>query len=548
MSISDRRSGGSIGKPSKSGHTTCFLNGTIRTQDPGQPLAEALVQQEGRICYVGSNREAKSFARAGARTIDLGGRLVLPGFIDGHAHLVWGGEQLQGIHLGGTLSREQFRQRIAEFVFDHKGEWITGSGWDHQQWSPPVLPTKQLIDEVSPDTPVLVRRLDSHIGLANSLALRRAGITAATPDPKGGTIVRDPATGEPTGVLKDAALELVAAAIPPPSPRAIEAALLGAQRHAFTLGVTSVHDITQRSDLEAYRRMEHAGLLRIRIHARLPLALINELIEEGVQPGSGSDLLKIGSLKAFSDGSLGAGTALFFDPYTDDPTATGLAMEMLSSGDLLRLGRVADLHGFQLSIHAIGDKANSLVLSLFEEIARSGPVRDRRFRIEHAQHVRQDDIPLFARGGVIVSAQPYHLVDDGVWAEKRIGRERMRTTYAFRSFLDAGVRVCFGSDWTVAPLDPLAGLYAAVTRRTADGKHPDGWIPGERIRVEDAVRCYTVNAAYAAFEEDTKGMLRRGMLADLVVLSEDIYPQEPDTLNNARVLMTVLDGQIVYEA
>jgi predicted amidohydrolase YtcJ len=528
-------------------NTCCFFNGIVRTQNGRHPLASAVVTKKGRIAFVGNTPDAISLAGPSADAHDLGGRLLLPGFIDNHTHFVWGGTHLLGIDLRGCRSMAAFKRTIGEVVARRRGRWVTGGDWDQEAWEIKRLPSREWVDDVSPDTPLFVQRFDGHMALANSVALTMAGITRDTADPVGGLIERDPGTGEPTGILKDSAMDLVAGIIPKQTPAEMERAVVEAQAHAMRNGITSIHDITLPEHLEVYRKMEREGTLTCRIYTRLPISGYEELVRQGIRAGHGSDLLKTGSLKAFSDGSLGSGTALFFDPYLDDPTNAGLAMEIVTNGDLRRWALDADKNGLQLSIHAIGDKANHMVLSLFQEIVGVNPPWDRRFRIEHAQHVRAEDIPLFRTLGVIVSAQPYHAVDDGVWAERRIGAERLKTTYAFRSFMDAGVTVCFGSDWTVAPLDVLAGIHAAVTRSTLDGQNAGGWIPEQKVTVEQAVRCYTVNNATAAFEEHVKGTIEVGKLADLVILNEDIYSIDPSRINRAHVDMTVFGGQIVYE-
>jgi len=525
----------------------CFVNGKVWTLDARSPVAEAVVTKGKLIAFVGSSAEAERRSGTGARRIDLGGRLVLPGFIDGHTHLLQGGFHLQGIDLRDVKSSSEFTEKIGSYVTSHPGTWVTGGDWDEQAWKKPQLPRRQWIDTVTGATPVFVQRLDGHMALANSAALQRAGISGRTPDPPGGVIEREPGTGEPTGILKDAAMNLVTEVIPPPTEEDMARALDIAMRHASRFGVTTVHDITLPEHLPLFQKFEEERRLTVRIYTRLPIAGVDGLIAHNIHHAHGTDLLKLGSLKAFADGSLGSGTALFFEPYLDDPTHAGLAMDIVTDGRLRRWAFDADRQKLQLSIHAIGDRAIDTILSLFEDIVAQNPPWDRRHRIEHAQHVRRPDLERFRRLGVIVSAQPYHCVDDGVWAEKRIGHERAQTTYAFRSFMEAGVTVCFGSDWTVAPLDPIAGIHAAVTRRTADGAHPGGWIPGERVGVEDAVRAYTLNGAYAAYEERTKGSIEVGKLADLVVLSRDIFTLEPERIREAEVDMTMFDGRVVYE-
>jgi len=527
--------------------TTLYHNGIVHTQDATHHRAEALVIKGNRIQFVGSNAEARALAGQGARLVDLGGRLMLPGFIDGHVHFVWGGRHLLGIDLRACSTPKEFRNKVESYAAIHRGRWVIGGTWDHEVWPTKQLPTRQLIDDVTVGTPVFVQRLDSHMGLANSLALQLAGITAATPDPPGGMIERNPDSGEPTGILKDLAMNLMQAVIPKPSPMELEQAVLEAQQEARRNGITSVHDITMPEDYAAFQTLEQNRKLTVRIYTRLPIAGYRELAREGIQAGHGSPFLKVGSLKAFSDGSLGASTAWFFGPYLNDSTTAGLPMDIVTNGQLLSWALEADRDRLQLSIHAIGDRANRYVLDIADRISSNNASWDRRFRVEHAQHVRPEDIPLFRKFNVIVSAQPYHVIEDGAWAESRIGRERVSSSFTFRSFIDAGVTLCFGSDWTVAPLDAIAGIYAAVTRRTLDGKNPDGWIPAQKLTVDEAVRCYTINNAYAAFEEHEKGTLEPGKLADLVVVSRDLYSLDPSELRDAVVDMTIVDGNVVYE-
>jgi len=520
----------------------CFLNGIVHTVNPLLPRAEAVVTRGTRIVFVGTSSAARRFAGEGAEVIDLQGRLLLPGFIDDHVHFVLGGTQVDGLNLRGCTSTAAFIAGVGAYVRSRRGMWVTGGDWDQEAWETKTLPRKEWIDPVSADTPVFLPRFDWHMALANTAALERAGITRDTPDPPGGKIERDATTGEPTGIVKDAAMDLVLGVVPKPAFHDLEHAVLKALGEARRAGVTSVHDIAEEAHIPVYKKLEGEGKLTCRIYARLPLAGYQKLMRERARHAHGDELVKVGSMKAFADGSLGSNTAWFFEPYLNEPV-TGLAMEVLTSGQLRTWAMDADRHGLQLSIHAIGDRANDAVLGIFEEIVRTNPPWDRRFRIEHAQHVRRSDVARFAALGVIVSAQPYHCIDDGVWAETRIGPERAATTYAFKTFLDAGVRVCFGSDWTVAPLNPLLGIHAAVTRATLDGKRPEGWTPAERLTVEEAVRCYTINNAYASFEEQLKGSIEAGKLADMVVLSEDIFALPPEAIKDVRVEMTVVGGE-----
>jgi hypothetical protein len=522
-----------------------FINGKIYTVNEKLPFAEAVITQGEKILFVGSQRDAEELIEKNTKKIDLKGRLMLPGFIDNHTHFTHGGFYLLGIDLRPAKSTQEFKQLIKEYINQHEGKWVTGGYWDHEQWEINNLPTKEMIDDFSPNTPIFISRFDGHMALANSYALKLAGITKDTPSPEGGLIVKDKKTGEPTGILKDLAKDLIDPIIPEPSLEEYKQATLRALQEARENGITSIQDITHKNDLTTYQNLEKEGLLSCRIYTRLPISEYKDLVNSEIQVGSGSDKLKIGSLKEFADGSLGSSTALFFEPYDQDPSTCGLAMDVVTDGRLKERSFDADKNKLQLSIHAIGDNANYLMLNMFEEIIDVNPKWDRRFRIEHAQHVRFEDILRFAKLGIIASVQPYHCIDDGVWAEKRIG-DRIKYTHPYKSFLDANVKTCFGSDWPVAPLNAIYGIYAATTRRTLDDNNPNGWIPEQKISVEDAIRCYTINNAYAAFEENIKGSIEVGKLADLVVLSDDIFSINPVKIKDVKVDMTVFDGKIIY--
>ncbi|CAN5632288.1 amidohydrolase [soil metagenome] len=523
-----------------------LTGGVVWTGVADAPPAEAVALRDGRIIAVGSDTEVRRFAGAATRVIELAGRMVVPGLADNHTHFMSGGFQLASVDLRDAATPAEFGDRIGAFARSlPAGEWILGGDWDHELWPGAPLPDRAWFDDVTPDHPVAVNRLDGHMLVANSVALRLAGITRDTPDPAGGTIVRHPATGEPTGVLKDEAMGLIYSRVPDPSEQQRDEAFRRAQQHALMNGVTMVHDMGGWEDLAAYRRARSRDELQLRVYSLVPLSTWERLRDYVAAEGTGDDLLRWGGLKGFVDGSLGSTTAWFHAPYNDEPGTSGLVVT-----DTLLLREWisgADAAGLHVVVHAIGDRANDWLLDSFEETAQRNGERDRRFRIEHAQHLSPAALARFAALGVLPSMQPYHAIDDGRWAEKRIGPERIQLTYAFRSLLDAGAGLMFGSDWTVAPLEPLQGIYAAVTRRTLDGATPGGWVPQERIEVGEALRAYTVANAYGAFMEDRLGTIEPGRLGDVVVLSENLLTIDPVRIRDARVDYTLIDGRVVYE-
>jgi hypothetical protein len=520
-----------------------LVGGPVWTGDETRPWATGVAIESGRILAVGEGDEIR--ARVGPETevVELAGRFAMPGFIDTHTHFIDGGFRLSAVDLRDADSPEEFARRLSGYAASlEPGEWILGGDWDHERWGG-QLPDRSWIDAVTPDNPVFVTRLDWHMVLANSRAMDLAGITPDVSAPEGGEVVRD-RFGRLTGVFKDEAMPLVAAHIPIPTDAQRDSALRAAMRHAGSLGVTGVTDMGSWSDLETYERARRAGDLSLRIYAYVPLSTVDSLALRVESEGRGDDWLRIGGLKGFVDGSLGSGTALFDQPYTDEPDNTGLLvtpMEELRS----QIWR-ADSAGLQVAIHAIGDRAIRLLLDEYESLQAERGQRDRRYRIEHAQHLGPSDAARFARLGIVSAMQPYHAIDDGRWAERRIGRERASRAYAFRSLLDEGAAVVFGSDWTVAPLDPLLGLYAAVTRRTLNGANPDGWMPEQKIDVEEALTAYTTTAAWAGFMEDRTGSLATGRLADVVVLSENPFDVEPACLSDLRVDLTLVGGREVF--
>lgn len=526
--------------------TLAVVNARAWTGNPTQPWATALAVSGDRIVAVGSSAEVAKLARAApaARLIDAKGGMVTPGFIDAHVHFITGGFRLSSVQLRDARTPADFIARIKAYAATiPAGGWITGGDWDHQNWGG-ELPRRDWIDSVTPNNPVWVSRLDGHMALANTATLALAKVNASTPDVAGGTIVRD-ASGNPTGVLKDNALSLVDRVQPPPGPQLSDRALDAAMKYVAERGVTSVHDMGTIESLATIERAHWSARMITRIYSIAQLGEWEQVRDIVAARGKGDDWVRIGGLKAFMDGSLGSHTAAMFAPFTDSPADSGLLVE--DPANLYERIRDADRAGLQVMVHAIGDRAINLQLGIFERVARENGPRDRRFRIEHAQHIAHPDFPRFAALGVIPSMQPYHAIDDGRWAEGVIGRERATTTYAFRSLRDAGARLVFGSDWFVAPPTPLEGIYAAVTRQTLDDRNPDGWIPEQKIGVEDALRAYTINAAFASFDEDKKGSLERGKLADFVLLDSDVTRIAPEAIRDVEVLMTVVGGRVVFE-
>ncbi|HMA49866.1 MAG TPA: amidohydrolase [Magnetospirillaceae bacterium] len=534
--------------------TLIFTNGRIWTENPAQPEAQAVALDGNSILAVGDDATIKRLAGPGTQTIDLGGKRVLPGFNDSHVHFLDGGGSLIGVPLGDANSQAEFRDRIAKFAKTlPKGAWLRNGNWDHQRWSPVALPDHRLIDAASGDHPALLWRLDGHMALANALALKLAGIDKTTKDVPGGEIERDK-DGNPTGILKDAATALVEKVMPALLPEERDMAMEAAMKEAASHGVTSVQNMADTSEdrlqpdvFREFEKMERAGKLTVRIYEALPVRDWKTLSDAGVVAPFGGPHLRIGNLKAFADGALGSATAWMMAPFSDNPAKSGLASpDLLDPEHFYQSMKGADAAGLQLTIHAIGDRANKTILDLYARLLKEDGPADRRTRIEHVQHLDPADYPRFAQLGVIASMQPYHAIDDGRWAEKPLGAQRIKSSYAWKSLLDAGATLAFGSDWPVAPLDPVMGIYAAATRRTLDGKTPNGWVPEQKITVAQAVHAYTVGSAFAEHQEAVKGSIAPGKLADLVVLSDDIFAIAPEAIERTRVEMTIFDGKVIY--
>lgn len=521
--------------------------GRVWTGDSAHPWAGGVAVAGDTVVAVGDSSAMAARVGPATRVLDNGAAMVVPGFMDGHLHFTDGGFQLASIDLRPANSPEEFIARLKAFATERRpGEWILGGDWDHERWPGAPLPRREWIDSVTPNNPVFVYRLDGHMGLANSAALRAARIGRRTRDIPGGVIVRDPRSGEPTGIVKDMAMVPVERAVPEPTPAQRDAALRRALAFAASKGVTAfAHMSVVPADLGTYLRAKAAGTLTARAALYFPLETWRAVADTVARLGRGDDWVWIGGVKGYVDGSLGSRTALFYAPYDDDPATAGL---LRTPEDSLRawIG-AADSAGLQVTVHAIGERANGLILDIYDSVARAHGPRDRRFRIEHAQHLRAGDIDRIARSGVIASMQPYHAIDDGRWAQKRIGPERIKGMYVFRSLLDRKAHLGFGSDWTVAPIDPILGIYAAVPRRTLDGKHPGGWIPEQKISVEEALRAYTAADAYGVFAEKTRGRLAPGFKADLVLLDQDLTRIPPEVIERVAVRTTIVGGRVVYE-
>ena len=528
-------------------------NGKIWTVNKDQPEAEGLAIWHGRIVAVGKNDDIKPLIGAGTKVVALKGRRVVPGFYDSHVHLLGSGQRLSEVALKDAENEEEFGRRLRDF--DRKlprDRWLLGGEWVHDRAFKGALPTAELLDKYVANRPVFLRRYDGHMAVVNTRVLKMANITAKTPERPGGVIYRKPGTSEPTGLLRDNAMGLVDGLIPAPSDteiaEAVRAALLEISRH----GVTSVQDMdgsdaaTRQKLFRLYQQLVQSGKLTVRVDFRWPLAEWRQLAQFGVQAGFGDDWVKIGGLKGFLDGSLGSSTAKMYEPFLNEPNSTGVFVTPLDRMRAYVQG--ADKAGLSVAVHAIGDQANAEMLDIFAEVARVNGPRDRRFRIEHAQHLRPQDYRRFHDLGVIASMQPYHAIDDGRWAEGRIGARRCASSYAFRSLLEAGAHLAFGSDWSVAPISALEGIDAAVNRRTLDGKYPGGWFPEQKLGVAEAIEAYTLTSAYAGFEEKDRGSLQPGKLADLVVLSRGILAElEREHIAQTEVLLTLVGGKVAYE-
>ena len=522
-------------------------NANVHTGVVERPKIRAFAVKGRKIAAVGTDAEMKLLIGPRTKHIDAGGKTIIAGFNDAHVHFMETGYQLASVDLRDAKTPQEFVARIKAFAAKlPKGRWITGGQWDHENWTPNNLPTASLIDAATPDNPVFINRLDGHMAVANSLAIKLAGVDRNTKDVAGGEIVRDSA-GNPAGVFKDAAMTYIESKIPAATFEQRLEAAQAATDHAASVGVTSVQDMSPNgTEIGVYQELLRRGTLKTRVYNCSPLGDYKRWANTGVRHAFGDPMLRVGCLKGYADGSLGSTTAWFFEAYLDAPNSTGLAMADVTTTMRQDIEN-ADKAGLQVRIHAIGDRANATILDHYSAVEKANGNHERRFTIEHAQHMRMEDLKRFAGQKVVASMQPFHIIDDGRWAWKRLDEKRLKGTYAFRTILDSGGVLAFGSDSPVAPLNPLFGVYGAVTRRTLDDKNPTGWIPEQKISVEETVKAFTWGSAYAEFQEKEKGTLDVGKLADFVILSDDIFKIDPVKIRDVTVLKTVVDGKIVFE-
>jgi predicted amidohydrolase YtcJ len=516
-----------------------YVNAAVWTGAGPDVRTDAIGVKGDRIVAIGA-AAVRAATTKRTRIVDLQGAFVTPGFIDPHVHFVKAATMLSQASLRTAANPREFVERVAAAARAlPKGEWLQGGNWDQDRWGG-EMPHRKWIDAVTPDTPVAVIRYDLHMLLLNSLALKLAGIDRDTQSPPGGVIERD-ASGEPTGIVKDAAKDLVFRAIGAPTDAQIDAITRKGIEVALSKGVTQVHPTELETiSFDSTRRLHAKGETGLRFRHYLPLKdweSQNALI---AREGRGDDWVQWGACKVVFDGSLGSRTARFYDPYHDDPSTRGIVVT--DPKDLLTWMTGADRAGIQVAAHAIGDAANDIVLDTMAAVARANGRRDRRFRVEHVQHMRPATIPRFAKQGIVASVQPYHAIDDGRWAVRRIGEERLKTSFAFGSLVRSGAHVCMGSDWPVAPIDPLTGLDAAVNRETLDGLNPQGWHPEQRVTLAQAMHGYTAEGAYAGFNERRLGRIAPGFLADFVVFDRDIFAINSHLLTKANVLRTIVGG------
>ncbi|MFL3008388.1 MAG: amidohydrolase [Candidatus Neomarinimicrobiota bacterium] len=531
-----------------------YYNGIVWTGDDITPMVSAIAVTDEFIIAVGGDEEILSMADQKTDKIDLLGRFVSPGFIDNHVHFISGGLQLSRVNLSDATTKEIFQERLVNFDKILPNEsWILGGNWDHELWGG-QYPDKSWIDEVINDRPVLIDRLDGHMSLANSKALDIAGINSYTMDPMGGIILKGE-NNEPTGILKELAINLVSELVPELSIDELDKALDIAMDYALSLGITQIHDMGSWRDLETYKRNHDQGKLKIRIKIYPWYTDWKKIIKYVNKNGYGDDWLRWDGIKGMMDGSLGSRTAWMSKPYLSDPlskekeiVSTLGIITVEDTLDFKRILRETDKADIQHAVHAIGDRANDWILDEYAKIKKELGIKDRRPRIEHSQHLSVSALNRFAIEEIIPSMQPYHLYDDGCWAHKRIGNDILSRTYVFKTLIETGANLTFGSDWTVASLNPMTGIYASITRKTRDGKNPNGWFPEEKINVQDALKSYTINNSYAAFWEEKTGSIVAGKYADFIVHSENLLEAEPEKILHSKVVRTVVGGRdFLYE-
>jgi len=528
--------------------TSDFVIVNARIWSHGDAPAEALAARDGRVIAVGANDDITCLVNSSTNVFDAGGRRVIPGLCDAHLHLVPGGLRMNWLDLAAVQDRGAFVRSVQQYAEGGPaGEWVVGGGWSNDRWPDAALPRREWVDGVTADRPMFLFRVDCHAALANSAALRLAGIDRHGPsDPVGGGIDRDAGTREPTGILRETAMELVRRLVPPPGETQRDAALAAAMRHANEHGITMVHNMLDTADIAAVQRAHRDGRLTLRMYNILherPMAATIELWRS-LQPGD--DVLRCGAAKNYCDGSLGSRTAWMLEPYEgEEPDAHGMRVDGAGADDDLLAELVqADRAGLQLCAHAIGDAANRLMLDLYEAVARRNGRRDRRPRIEHAQHIDARDVARFGQLGVIASMQPIHKLEDGLYAERALGARGAAGSYRFRDLLDGGATPAFGSDWPIVSINPFEGIHAAVTGRIRGG---GVWLPEQNLSVDEALAAYTTGPARACFMETQVGRLAPGFLADAVVLDRDILATGPEEIAKTRVVATIMGGLIEWQ-
>jgi len=525
-----------------------LFNGKIFTASEKKHWVEAVITKGNKISFTGSYSDAIKLEPQIDEKIDLKGKLMLPGFTDSHLHLLLGGYTLTDINLNSVKSKKEFQNRIKVYLEKNDNTFYKGGGWDHSLFDGKILPDKNWIDEIIPDRPVFLTRMDYHLGLANSKALEIAGISADSNNPIGGVIDKDVITGEPTGILRDSAMALVLNALPNRSKNEKEKALQAALEILKKNGITSVHDISMDGDFEIYEQFFEKGKLTCRINSIPLIEEVSDFSTVKIDDKKYRYYLRRNCVKAFADGSLGASTALFEEPYLNEDTNCGVETEIFSSTKINEITDKADKQNVQLAVHAIGDKAVDNVLTLYQKLNISNENQDRRARIEHAQHIGKNHLQKFYNNSVIASMQPIHLFYDADTIKSKLGEDRFAGSFAINSLINNGVKVIFGSDWPVAETNVMHGISLAVNRKVRGNQFPNGFYLSESISVEDAVKCYTTNSAFASFEEKIKGSIEVGKLADFVVLNKNIFEIDKNDILNIKIAKTIFDGEIIYDA